>query len=480
MFKKLRIQFVAIVMISVAVVLALVFTGICVAEYQRARGEVDEALTSSIERIDEHMGNSLFGLGVLSTNGMFGAGTGHGRFDNWRSLRWGSEAAEDDEDADDSETDDTLDALAESMGFDSFDDMMNGPRIGGPHDEERASLVPVAVYLLTSDDNLQIVSGYATASLDSTVLDSAYARLASAEDGLGTLGDLGLHYKKATTEHGTYYAFADTSNTDSWKTLALMLVIAGLGVLVVFFFISLALSKWALRPVREAWDSQRQFVADASHDLKTPLTVILANASILLKHPDHTIASESQWIESTQVEAEHMQGLVNEMLELAQVEAGQSLAKAPFEPVDFSDLVDGETLLFDSVALERNCAFDCDIEPGVTVDGNTQQLHKMVSTLVENAFKYVNDAGAIRINLATEGRRCTLAVNNSGSVIEPDDLPHIFDRFYRTDKARTSGAGGFGLGLAIAREVARSHGGDITCESTEADGTTFTVTLPLA
>ena len=276
-------------------------------------------------------------------------------------------------------------------------------------------------------------------------------------------------------------AFADTSLTDNWKSLALTLAVAALATLAVFFVLSLLLSKWVLRPVQEAWDSQRQFVADASHDLKTPLTVILANTSILLKHPERSIASESQWIESTQIEANHMQGLVNEMLELAQVEAGSSAGLgATHEKLDLSDLAEGATLLFDSMALEQGCAFDTDVEAGIAVSGDEKQLHKMVSTLLENAFKYVDAGGTVTVRLAKSGRNAQLTVRNTGSVISEADLPHIFDRFYRTDKARTSGAGGFGLGLAIAREIARAHGGDITCTSSEAEGTAFAVTLPLA
>ena len=175
-----------------------------------------------------------------------------------------------------------------------------------------------------------------------------------------------------------------------------------------------------------------------------------------------------------------MQGLVNEMLELAKVEANAQKQTQIAEPVDFSDLVDGQTLMFDSVALERNCQFDCEIDEDIVVKGDEQQLRKMTSTLVENAFKYVNEGGAIDVNLRKSGKNALLSIRNTGSVISADDLPHIFDRFYRTDKARTSGAGGFGLGLAIAREIARSHGGDITCASNESDGTTFTVTLPAA
>lgn len=437
MFKKLRIQFVAIVMTSVALVLAIVFSGICITEYQHSKNDVNEAMDIAINRA----GEKPFGLGRF--------GSDEGLSDNW---------------ANDSEADDDR----------------GGPRIGGrgKGDDKRIT-IPVAVYALTTTNTFTIASGYTTATIEYDVLQSAAISLSDADEGYGTLSDLGLHYLKRYKNGTMFVAFTDTTVTDSWKSLALTLVIAGLGTLAVFFFIALALSNWALKPVKEAWEAQRQFVADASHDLKTPLTVILANSSILLKHPERTIASESQWIESTQIEAQQMQGLVNEMLELAQVEAGQKV-NVVHESVDFSDLVDGATLLFDSMALERNCQFTCNLESDITVNGNTQQLNKLVSTLVENAFKYADDGGTIEVSLAKAGKNAVLNVRNSGSPIAAEDLPHIFDRFYRTDKARTSGAGGFGLGLAIARETARSHGGDITCKSTSAEGTTFTVTLPLA
>lgn len=458
MFKKLRIQFIAVVMTSVAIVLAIVFSGICISEYQRVTSDVNQAMNASIDRTIESLEHQA------SASGNWG---------NWRTDADGSSSWSMDSDG---EASGQPNGTRGRGNNERGDGNYMGPRIGGRG--EPRSMVPVAVYTYTETSTLTIASGFTTASIDSDMLQTVSTRLATLDDGTGTFPDLGLHYQKRTVNTTTYVAFADTTTTNSWKPLALTLVIAGIAILAVFFFISLALSKWALKPVKEAWESQRQFVADASHDLKTPLTVILANTSILLKHPEHSIASESQWIESTQIEAEHMQGLVNEMLELAQVEAGQEKQTVAHDPVDFSDLVDGETLLFDSVALERNCQFDCSVDPDVRVMGNEQQLNKMTSTLVENAFKYVNSNGVIEIGLHKAGGNAILTVRNSGSTISESDLPHIFDRFYRTDKARTSGTGGFGLGLAIAREIARSHGGDITCASTVEEGTTFTVTLP--
>ena len=195
-----------------------------------------------------------------------------------------------------------------------------------------------------------------------------------------------------------------------------------------------------------------------------------------IRYFTYLASNQSQWIESTQVEAQNMQGLVNEMLELAQVESRAAIDHTVF---DFSDLVDGIALQFESVAFERGCDYYANVKEGLLIDGDESRLRKAVSTLVENALKYVDENGAVTIVLKARDKKSILQSGNTGTVISGEDLPHIFDRFYRTDKARTSGTGGYGLGLAIAREIAREHNGDITCESSEENGTVFTMTLPL-
>ena len=477
MLKKLRVKFVAIIMASVAVVLAIVFTGICVNEYQRSMSSVDQALEEALNRTTEggrgwRVGESgQASASSQSVNNSSGASSGSSsgysagsQSSSYPGMSSGSSSGMPPDGTHQGKMSD------QQGGGDQF----FGPRIGGREGER--SLVPVAVYEVTEAEQLSLVSGFATAEVDENVASTAYDRVKYVSDGRGTLGDLGLHYQKRTVETTVYVAFADVSSSSSWQSLAMTLGIAALVVLAVFFVIALLLSKWALKPVEDAWNSQRQFVADASHELKTPLTVVLANTSILLKHPESSIANQSQWIESTQIEAENMQGLVNEMLELAQVESRSNIQH---EPLDFSDLVDVEVLQFESVAFERGCTFEDHIEEGVEVDGDVKRLQKMTSTLIENALKYVDEGGAVSINLNSDGKMATLAIRNTGSTISAEDLPHIFDRFYRTDKARTSGTGGFGLGLAIAREIAREHDGDIVCTSDAESGTTFTVTLPV-
>ena len=461
MLGKLRIKFIAIIMASVAAVLVVVFSAICMTEYQRTMATVEEAMENAINRASEGM----MGLSGQSQASMSSDSSDYASWSSGGFPREGLDSSDASPKFEDNEM---------SPG-EAWDDDIRGPRIGGEGRGER-SIVPVAVYTVQQETDLQIVSSFTTAAIDDSVLVSVSPRVIQAADGSGTLDDVGLHYQKRTTDKATYIAFADVSSTSSWQSLALMLAVAAVVVLAVFFLISLVLSKWALRPVKEAWDSQRQFVADASHELKTPLTVVLANTSILLKHPEKSIAEQSQWVESTQIEAQNMQGLVNEMLELAQVE---SRTNVQHEPLDFSDLVDVEVLQFESVAFERGCILEDDVSKGISIDGDALRLRKMTSTLIENALKYVDAGGTVGVRLSSDGKTAVLTIRNTGSVISPEDLPHIFDRFYRTDKARTSGTGGYGLGLAIAREIAGEHDGDITCTSNATEGTTFTVTLPV-
>ena len=325
---------------------------------------------------------------------------------------------------------------------------------------------------------------YNTASISQDVLEQAGEQLAGADEGFGSLSDLGLFYVKRQAGGVMYLAFADMGSASGWRALAATLAVVEVAALAVFFVISLFFSRWALRPVASAWTQQRRFVADASHDLKTPLTVILANTSIALEHPERSVASQSQWLESTQHEAEAMQGLVGDLLTLAKMDeeeaAAQSGAARPaFEEVDLSDVIEGEVLQFESVAFERGVRLESQVEPGIELRGNEQRLRRLAGTLIDNACKYVDDGGAVDVALSRSGKQARLAVRNTGAPISPEDLPHVFDRFYRADKARTGGAGGHGLGLAIARAIAEEHGGNLSVASTQAEGTVFTATLPL-
>ena len=322
---------------------------------------------------------------------------------------------------------------------------------------------------------------YLNLDLLTEYLDIAQASV----DDSGADETLHIAWRKTQLDDNTWrMAIAETSTIYySLRTLAikdLVIITIAMGALLA---ISVGLSSWVLRPVQQAWDQQRRFVADASHELKTPLAVIIANMEILSK--DGAVPEESKrWVQSTADESAHMKNLVEELLELARTDESASGTQGVMQKVDvdFSDMVESATLEFDAIAFERGCLIEEDIATGIHVNGDPEWLGRLVKILIENACKYSEQGSTIRVTLAREGRRCTYSVNNHGQVIAAEDLPHVFDRFYRTDKARSRDAqtGGFGLGLAIAKGIATSSGGDITATSSEESGTTFRVVLPCA
>ena len=453
MLKKLRCKFIALNMAMVAAVLAVVFTAICVINYQQSIGDVYAALNAAIEH-DSKTKEPLADIAPPD-------GTA------WKGAPAGGADGEPD--------------LEGSAVGRARDGEGNAPfEIGGKKQDGR--FIPVAVYQVGEDGALEAVSDAGTASLADDVLEQAGAALAERSDGSGLLDGVGLYYVKRTNDSGTFLAFADKSSGDGWQTLAWTLAGVGVAALLVFLVISLFFSRWALRPVEAAWTQQKRFVADASHELKTPLTVILANSSIVLEHPERSVASQSQWVESTQTEAERMQQLVGDLLLLAKLDEGDAANAGPslaHERIDLADLVEGDLLQFESVAFERGVGLESSVEPGVQVRGEASRLHRLTTTLIDNACKYADDGGRVDVTLRKATRKAELVVHNTGLAIADDDLPHVFDRFYRADKARTRDEGGYGLGLAIARAVTEEHDGTIAVTSDAEHGTTFTVTLPL-
>ena len=208
--------------------------------------------------------------------------------------------------------------------------------------------------------------------------------------------------------------------------------------------------------------------------MKTPLTVILANTGILLSHPQETVASQAQWITSTDEEAKGMRRLVEQMLELARTDASET---APVcADVDLSALIEGCVLCFEPSAYEKEMTIGCSIVPEVHLFSDSERLTQLTRILLDNALKYGERRTEVRVTLREENKKVILQVTNAGTPIPEADLPHLFDRFYRTDKVR--GAGGYGLGLAIAKSTAEFLGGSVSAESGAESGTTFTVVLP--
>lgn len=305
------------------------------------------------------------------------------------------------------------------------------------------------------------------------IVDSA---LATGKDS-GVIADANLRYLKQTSPAGTKIAFVDRSmEINTLTSLIRSSILVGLGSLLAFFLISLFLAGWALRPVQKAWEQQRQFVADASHELKTPLTVILANAGILLSHPEKSIGEQVKWVEYIQTEATRMTGLVDNMLFLAR--SDDVHPEAELVSVNLSDTVWGSVLSFEPVIFEQGKTLVSDIEPDLYIKGDESQLRQLVGILLDNACKYTDEKGTIRVELtAAADHQIKMMVSNTGAYIPADQLEHVFERFFRVDKSRARQQGGYGLGLSIANSIVEIHHARISVQSTPETGTSFTITF---
>ena len=244
------------------------------------------------------------------------------------------------------------------------------------------------------------------------------------------------------------------------------------------FGLSFFLARMSLRPVEHAFSEQQRFVQDASHELKTPLTVILANLSILKSRPAATIQEEMLWIQNTETEARRMQELTERLLFLAKADSKRFSPK--IERLSLSQLTEAAALPFTALAFERGLSLETKLEAELYVKGDARALTQLLAILIDNALKYAKSGSVVTVRLARQKKQALLSVHNEGEVIPQDALPHLFDRFYRVDKSRARAQGGYGLGLSIAKTIAHAHGGDIRVESSAEHGTCFTTTLPLS
>lgn len=281
-----------------------------------------------------------------------------------------------------------------------------------------------------------------------------------------------------SSSEGQIIVFADiSSEIATMRNLYRTCVIIGLGSLASFLVISIFFARWAVRPVEEAWAQQRQFVSDASHELKTPLTVILTDAE-MLKSPRFDEAHKAQFIDNILTMSNQMRGLVESLLQLARVDNG-AIQKMPLQHIDLSGLVSDELLTFEALFFEKGLTLAEDIADGITVLGSAQHLKQVVEILLDNAQKYSEPHGTVWVTLQKSGaHHCILSVADPGDAINPEDLRKIFQRFYRIDEARAMNHS-YGLGLSIAENIVKNHKGRIWAESAEGINT-FRVELPMA
>lgn len=244
-------------------------------------------------------------------------------------------------------------------------------------------------------------------------------------------------------------------------------LIIGLGVEVLIVYISRVIAKRISEPAEEAFMKQKQFVSDASHELKTPLAIIQASAESLENNPN-----KQKYLENIKSETAKMTSLVNDLLELSRTD-GASL-KMVLKEANLSKLIEKKALSFESLIFENKMTLEANIEPGIILNCDQDKIKELLSILLDNAIKYGEPKSVIKVELSKNKTEVLLSVTNKGKEIPLEEREKIFERFYRVDKSRNRKSSSFGLGLSIAKNIVENHHGNISV-SCEKGYTTFKV-----
>ncbi|MFZ5966460.1 MAG: sensor histidine kinase [Bacillota bacterium] len=255
------------------------------------------------------------------------------------------------------------------------------------------------------------------------------------------------------------------------------LLFVGLIMLFAILIISLYFANQAIKPIAQAWEKQKKFVADASHELKTPVSIINANYDALLANQEETIKSQLKWLGYIRIGTDRMTKLINDLLSLAKLEdVNFDTQKMPF---NISNAIHDVMQSMEAVVIEKGIKLTHSIEPDIIIKGDSESVKQVVTILFDNAIKYSNENGQVDISLTKAKRQVVFTIKNSGKGITAQDLQKVFDRFFRADPSRTHETGSYGLGLSIAKTIIDRLGGEIHVKSVEDELTTFTFTLGL-
>ena len=276
----------------------------------------------------------------------------------------------------------------------------------------------------------------------------------------------------------TIYTILDwTEQRNTVMTLGLTLLSVFLVSLVVITGLSYILAMSATKPIKDAFDKEKALLANASHELKTPITVAKTNLDLVLSDPHGTVSENQRWLEGAKYQIDRMNSLILQMLEISRLERPDYQAEK--SDVNISDLIEGVFLSCEAGCYENNIRFVSSLQPDVFYRCNKIEAEKLITILVDNAIKYTPRGGEICITLAKTLKNISIKVTNTGEGIPPEMIDRIFDRFYKLDESHKEAGKSFGLGLSIAKLISKSMGGDVTCFSEVGKYTTFEITLPL-
>lgn len=347
---------------------------------------------------------------------------------------------------------------------DEFEDNSEGKK----ESRRMARLAMQEVYMVRLDGSGQVLlnTPLFDFGMEEDTFNTLVANAMGSKKESGSTGD--FLFLKKTRNYGTLLILRNFSQ-EKMATQSMLLTSMGIGALCLglLFLVTLWLSRYVTEPAQRAFTRQKQFIADASHELKTPLSAISVNADVLSRE-----IGENRWLTNIRQETGRMEELVISLLTLARLDAAPETSKQAF---DVSEAVTEIALSFDSLAFEKNLTFTYEVQEGLPLVGDPSQIKRLVSILLDNAFTYSPAGEQVHLSLQREEGSVVLSVHNTGVSIDQKDLPHLFERFYRADGAR-SGGHSFGLGLAIAHTIVKGHKGTLQVKNTP-NGVLFTASF---
>ena len=338
---------------------------------------------------------------------------------------------------------------------------------------ENKMFMDMVVYtvLLNDDNSIKDIIGHYNGEVDSKAITAVVKNILSEKDGNREyIGNLYTSDYSYSYLNNNVLVIVDNKDIkDKLYSYLITSIILFFGLEVVIVLVSLVLTKRLIKPVEESFNKQKQFIADASHELKTPLTVIMASSEAL-----ENDKNEKKWLQNIKDESDRMSRLITNLLDLAELEDGVN--KETYSNKNISLIIEKSVLIYDTLCFEKNIKLDYKIDENIYINCNEDNIKQLISILLDNAVKHSKEKGKIIVNLFKQKNDIVLEVKNKGDMIPEGEEEKIFERFYRGDKSRERKSNRYGLGLAIAKEIVTNHNGKISAFS-DKDFTTFKVVL---
>ena len=350
---------------------------------------------------------------------------------------------------------------------------LNGPKRPSHEAPFMAGMIKVEV-----DSKNSIVNIYSLLEFEKEEIKDSILSIINSEELVGriNINNNSYGYLKEVNQLGMKIVLLDRQpQINVLNNLLKIFLMVGVISLSLIYLVSLYLTNKIIKPIKESYNKQKQFIGDASHELKTPLAIIKTNLSVISENKNENIRSQMKWLNYINDQSDRMSKLIDEMLTLAKVDDMKEIVE--IERFDLSDLLNNILLTCEAYIFENNINLHSDIKEEIFIKGDKENLKKTIIIILDNAIKYTNKNGSIFVNLKEEKNKVKLEIKNTGEGIKKEHLEKIFERFYRIDESRVRESGGYGLGLSIAKSIVDYHKGRIYAESNLGKDTTFIIEL---